>query len=289
MPDDVTATQINDFGPITTNTWTGTITATDPSAAADTALEQLGDFYVAVDKAAPIRCIDGRPNPDADEAHLGAQLPGGTPGAALAGHFAGQQAATLAEEAKVFIDKAAAHGFIPGDHRDEHSANLPTCGCGAIDKMDLGLQALIGTENSEDLRRLVGALLGESFDDTLFQTILAQARELAGQATAYFENRSSAIDYLESCNPLAAPVLRGVHNEYYVIVNTVPDTTFATNRFAETFGIQAFGYDFWATLRDETELVAEANRPAFIMARAMTAIATLMVLTDGSQRLIVRA
>lgn len=78
-----------------------------------------------------------------------------------------------------------------------------------------------------------------------------------------------------------------------MIVNFVPNTTLLSNRFAqEHAGTQAFGYDIWRSKQLAMSLFplpSQADdRNRFIMARVMIAIATLMTLTDGSLRLLVR-
>lgn len=79
-----------------------------------------------------------------------------------------------------------------------------------------------------------------------------------------------------------------------VAVNLVPETTFASNRFAKEFdGIQTFGYDLWWSVEIAKRLMPRPDqsrdRSRFVMARVMTTVATLMALTDGSQRLILRS
>ena len=76
-------------------------------------------------------------------------------------------------------------------------------------------------------------------------------------------------------------------------MNFVPNTTLASNRFAAAHaGTQAFGYDIWRSkqlARNLFPLPDQAmERDRFVMARVMITIATLMTLTDGSQRIFLR-
>jgi hypothetical protein len=88
-------------------------------------------------------------------------------------------------------------------------------------------------------------------------------------------------------------VLEGHHHECIVAVNFVPETTISSNRFAHTFdGMQVFGYDIWRSKQMADLLLPGAHhsheRNSFVTARVMTTIATLMALTDGTQRLVLR-
>ena len=106
-------------------------------------------------------------------------------------------------------------------------------------------------------------------------------------------DREAAIRDLEAVLGHGVPVLHGDHHECIVVINTVPGTTFETKRFSEDHqGIQAFNYDVWRTIEFADKLFAdhtvEGSKESFVIARVMTAVATLMVLIDGTQRLVVR-
>lgn len=73
----------------------------------------------------------------------------------------------------------------------------------------------------------------------------------------------------------------------------IAGTTLASNRLADTFeGIQAFGHDLWRSMEMADKLMPRPDqiqdRERFVMARVMSTVATLMALTDGSQRLVIR-
>ena len=56
--------------------------------------------------------------------------------------------------------------------------------------------------------------------------------------------------------------------------------------------MQAFGYDLWRSKQMAEKLLPypdqAVDRQRFVMARVMSTVATLMALTDGSQRLVLR-
>ena len=70
------------LGKLADRPWPGKLTDAGLDVKAD--IENLDHYYVASDVTARTRCIDGRHDPELDEDHLGPQVPGGAPGAALA-------------------------------------------------------------------------------------------------------------------------------------------------------------------------------------------------------------
>jgi hypothetical protein len=73
----------------------------------------------------------------------------------------------------------------------------------------------------------------------------------------------------------------------------IPATTLSSNRFATDFqGMQAFGYDMWRSKQIAERILPlpdqARDRERFVMACVMTSVATLMALTDGTQRLLIR-
>lgn len=56
--------------------WPGKLSAKQSSIDASELMKTLDDFYVATHPLAKTRCIDGRHDPEFDEAHLGAQVAG---------------------------------------------------------------------------------------------------------------------------------------------------------------------------------------------------------------------
>ncbi len=292
---------IIDLGAITTQeNWRGGISASKMVADGFTASERIedavrniDDYFVSEDPKAEARCIDGRCNSQLPEDHMGAQVPGGTPGAALAYRLGvvidDFEVGNFTDDAHWMLERSIALGFVPGDHRDTHGHGT---GCGAIDKMDQALMAMVSPELVHDHERLVRALLGDTFDENTYMHVMGAALILAGRSAQYLAGREKTIDEIEATIQHEVSVLEGDHHECLLSINTVPDTTFATKRFCDDHaGMQAFNYDFWRTVQLSTALFPDDSKKQqrFLMARVATAIATLMVLTDGSQRLIVRS
>ncbi len=295
-------TTVQDCGQITSLTWRGGISAAktveDGFVAGTTiqeAITQLDSYYVVEDSKAEARCIDGRGCSSLVETHLGAQVPGGTPGAAIAYRLEllgeNLDIGNFTDDAHLMLEQSLAHGFVPGDHRDTHGHGI---GCGAIDKMDAALAAMLSPELIADHKRLVTDLLGDDFSNEIYLQVLGAAVVLEGRIDDYMHLREKSIEELEQtlCHPVS--MLEGDHHECLVVINMVSGTTFATKRFSDDFeGMQAFNYDVWRTVEFAEKLYNDSyfsgSKNRFIMARVMTAVATLMVLTDGSQRLIVRS
>lgn len=259
----------------------------------DRAISTIERYFVPENSSAETRCIDGRCNSTLTEDQLGAQVPGGTPGAALAYRLGviidGFEMGTFNDDAHYMLENTLELGFVPGDHRDTHGHGT---GCGAIDKMDQALAAMVSPELIKDNERLVRKVLGDAFDENVYMHIMGAALLLSGRSDEYLANREKSIEEVESVLHHSVSVLEGDHRECLLIINTVPKTTFATKRFCDDFdGMQAFNYDFWQTHNLAKALFPDDNlkKLQFITARVATSIATLMVLTDGSQRLIVRS
>lgn len=300
MDNTSTTPTINDLGQITSLKWRGGISAALMAAEGfvtpgqvDAAIAGLNDYFVDVHDQDEQRCIDGR-SPEADGNDRGAQLPGGTPGAALAYRLGFDEAtfagARFAEDAHALLESTTAMGLVPGDHRDAHGHGI---GCGALDKMDLALTAMLAPEFAEDHMRLVSSMLGNNFSKDIYDQLMLRAKALQPRLSEYLGDREAAIRDLEAVLGHGVPVLQGDHHECIVVINTVPGTTFETKRFSEDHqGMQAFNYDVWRTIEFADKLFAdhtvEGSKESFVIARVMTAVATLMVLIDGTQRLVVR-
>jgi len=297
MDETLTDADIIDCGKLSTKQWPGSVTATSttPEIISE-AVRRLNEFYVAVTDDAKTRCIDGRYDPHVDEAHLGPQVPGGAPGAALAWRLGVDEgsiaSATFLADAERMIDEFERHGFAPGGHRDTNNAGAPDkVGCGAIDGIDVIVGAMMA--HLDDHKRIVSLILGDDFNNRVYREMLGGASLVNFESDRYFAGREKILDILEQRFPGSVATLEGDHAEALVVVNMVPQTTLASNRFAQTFnGVQAFGYDVWRSLEMAKSLLPrndqERLRQNFVMARVMTTVATLMALTDGSQRLILR-
>ncbi len=295
---------IIDCGVLSDIKWPGKVSAADMVEQGETteailkeALNRINDYYVAVNPSAKTRCIDGRHDPELDEAHLGPQVPGGAPGAALAFRLGVDKddltRGTFLYDAETMIGSFMRLGFAPGGHRDEHSEGEPTVGCGAIDGMDRILATMTEPSLVDDHKRVVKNLLGGQFDRDTYLRIMGAAVVVNGRSADYFRGRESIIDILEKKANKSIATLKGDHKECFVIVNMVPNTTLSSNRFSHDFGgVQAFGYDLWRSLQMAGKILPRpdqsVDRERFVMARVMSTVATLMALTDGSQRLVIR-
>lgn len=263
----------------------------------DYATQQLNDYYVSVHPGAKTRCIDGRHDPHLDEKMLGPQVPGGAPGAALAYRLGVDEddltRGTFLTDAEAMIGHYLRLGFAPGGHRDELSLGQSAVGCGAIDGMDKILMTMTLPELVDDHKRVVKLLLGKRFNRDIYLRIMGAAVLVNGRSEDYFRGREEIMDILEKRDKKSIATLKGHHKECIVVVNLVPSTTLSSNHLTNSFdGIQAFGYDLWRSMQMADKLLPRpdqaADREHFVMARVMSTVATLMALTDGSQRLVLR-
>ena len=289
-------TQCIDFGKLSEHTWPGKVSAKDSSIDIPAIMSSLDGYYVETHPTAKTRCIDGRHDPHFDENHLGAQVPGGAPGAALAYRLGVDKddltRGTFYNDAEVMIESYLRLGLAPGGHRDDSSTG-EVVGCGAIDGMDAILANMTNPDLVEDQKRLVKVVLDGEFHRDNYLRVLGAGLVLRSRAHGYFAGRGEILDLLEQKAPNSVSVLEGHHQEALVIVNLVPNTTLSSNRFANDHdGIQAFGYDLWRSKQLAASLFPlpsqAVDRDRFVMARVMISIATLMTLTDGTQRLLMR-
>jgi hypothetical protein len=301
----VQSAELIDMGRISDLPWPGSVSATNLIEQGITseetlheAIRRLNEFYVAVNPNAKTRCIDGRHDPEMDENNLGPQVPGGAPGAALAYRLGVSKdslvrGGTFLNDAEDMISTFLRLGFAPGGHRDENSDGETAVGCGAIDGMDKILATMTDRTLVDDHKRVVESLLGAQFDRDDYLRVMGAAVLVNGRSEEYFRGREAVLDMLEARSKKSIAVLKGVHQEGLVVVNMVPKTTLSSNRFSHEFnGMQAFGYDLWRSVEMAGKVLPRADqeqdKQRFIMARVMSTVATLMALTDGSQRLVLR-
>lgn len=293
-----------DSGILSESTWPGPVSAKKilenglaSTAVVQDAIKSLNDFYVPVNPGARTRCIDGRHDPELDEKNLGPQMPGGAPGAALAYRLGVDKddltRGTFLADAEAMIGSFMRFGMSIGGHRDEHNAGKQTVGCGAIDAMDVVLSRMTDPNLVDDQKRIIKILMGKNFNRDIFLRNMGAAVVVNGRADDYFRNREEIIGILESTSKNSVSTLQGTHQECLMVVNFIPNTTFASNRFSDKYGgMQAFGYDIWRSMEIAQKLLPRKDqaedRDRFIMARVMITVATLMALTDGSQRLVLR-
>lgn len=288
--------ELIDLGRLSEHAWHGKVSAKDMQVHPAELLGSLEQYYVPTKDGAKTRCIDGRHDPKFDESNLGPQVPGGAPGAALAYRLGVDKddltRGTFYNDAEAMIDSYLRLGLAPGGHRDDSSSG-EVVGCGAIDGMDAILANMTNPDLVEDHKRLVKTLLGRDFNRDNYLRVLGAGLVLRSRSHGYFAGRGEILNLLEEKAPGSVSTLEGHHQEALVVVNFVSNTTLASTRFADAHGgMQAFGYDIWRSkqlarsLFPLPEQVIERDR--FVMARVMITIATLMTLTDGSQRIFLR-
>lgn len=293
---DPVAVRTISLGRLSDSRWPGRLSASGLALDLPGIRAGLDRYYVETNSQARTRCIDGRHDPRLDENSLGPQVPGGAPGAALA-HRLGVDKddltrGTFYNDAETMIHSYLRLGLAPGGHRD-NLEGIEGIGCGAIDGIETVLEFMTDPALVEDHKRLVRTLLGKYFDRDNYLRVLGAGLVLRSRSSDYFAGRGEILDLLEHLAPTSVSMLEGDHHEGLVIVNFVPNTTLASNRFAQDHaGMQAFGYDIWRSRQLAETLFPlpseEVDRDRFIMARVMITIATLMALTDGSLPVLVR-
>lgn len=292
-----------DYGVLSDTDWGGKVQVSQilerikkTSSDVERAIKKIGDYYVTTRSGAKTRCIDGRPSINIEPENLGPQVAGGAPGAAIA-YRLGVDADDLTRgsyvaDAEAMISLFVRSGMAPGGHRDESAAS-GTIGCGAIDGMNVMIQKMIDPAYVEDHKRIVKLLMGKQFNRNYYLQVLGAANVLNAHSEVYFRDRDLVMKFLEEKTGDQVPVLRGQHGECIFAVNLVANTTLDSVRLSEDFGgIQAFGYDMWRSKQIAKQILGrpdqEEERERFIMARVMCSVATMMALTNGSQRFVLR-
>lgn len=288
--------RIINLGRLSEKLWPGAVSAEQVFVDTVAIAADLDNYYVTTNAGAKTRCIDGRHDPELDESKLGPQVPGGAPGAALAYRLGVDKddltRGTFYNDAETMIDAYLRLGLSPGGHRDNTERDHGV-GCGAIDGIDNVLVRMTDPELVEDHKRLVKTILDADFNRDNYLRVMGAGLVLRSRSNDYFARREDVLDELERKAPGSVSVLEGSHQEVLLIVNFVPQTTLASNRFSsEHAGMQAFGYDLWRSKQLAATLFPlpsqTLDRERFVTARVMITIATLMALTDGSQRLLIR-
>lgn len=310
--------QISNLGTITSlvgddaGVWTGTISASSDDLAA---LPPLDEFFTEAVSAAPTRCIDGRPlvgsmdDPALQGRPLGPQLAGGTPViAALRRIVLGTDSAgdvSLDADLAATISELAHGGLGFGGHIDDHhAATDEDTGCGAVDKLHVILARIADPAAWQQITFLAAQLLGANYDAERAEALHARVVAFQAQADAYFgrdgehypyKQRAAAAMREQAAGEEVVEELSGGHLEKALLINTVDGTTFSRDRFDAAYaGGQVFGYDVWyvqwvaASLFPGDDQAAVDARTDFTLLHVFYSIATAMVLTDGSQALLVR-
>ena len=289
------AIQYTSLGKLTTEKWPGSVSTKKDSIEFDSIRDSLDAFYVQSNDHSATRCIDGRHDAKLNEQHLGAQMPGGAPGAALAYRLGVDDSdltrATFFDDAESMIDTFMRLSLAPGGHKDDqhHDGGV---GCGALDSMAAIVANMTNPSLVEDHKRIVKTLLGDDYDRNSYLRIMGAALVLQSRSNEYFRDNEKVLDIIEDRAPGSVSTLEGVHEEAFVFVNFVEGTTLSSNRFYETYGVQAFGYDVWRSKQLAHQLLDLHEDTTyyrnFLHARVMITIATLITLTNGSQTLVAR-
>ncbi|HEX4774435.1 MAG TPA: hypothetical protein VH234_02880 [Candidatus Saccharimonadales bacterium] len=287
--------------------------------------DSIEKYIVSEDDACPTRCIDGRirlgweSDQDMQGRSLGPKVAGGTVHAALAHRIVDSEHLSdklrFEEDIKYVVQRFKEIGFGSGGHIDDHQSVWNT-GCGAVDNINLILDKLQHPEQQEELRGLAQLILGEAFDKRyIANEVIGRMLYLDALKPSYmpkehndphgeFLYKKTVVKLLRaeaSKTQEPVPSLTGPHNEVAAVLNFIPGTTFDTDRFSFDNGnqIQVFAWDVWhmfeearrlyrydMTKRYDEQLEAISNRMKYVTTRTLLGIATMMVLTDGSLRLI---
>jgi hypothetical protein len=271
----------------------------------DQAIRDINDYFIPTTLGAHVRCIDGRNyagyddnDPDSYGRSRGPQIPGGTPGGALAWRLASGNDgktpmgdANLRDDIALFAEVDVDTGYTADGHTDEKATKGRT-GCGAVDGME-EILAMFNPDSIKDIEHITKLILGENnYKPSNFDKIIASAVRLLSNKEQYFTEKEEVLEEIKTHTPGGVPVLVGPHNEVLTVINLVPNTTLHKEHFnSRTSGkIGVFNYDFWRT-KDVSEHLAsdeEEMRSRYLHARVSTAVGALMYLTDGSQRLLIR-
>lgn len=317
------------------NLWVGGVSLqkrlkNEPTLAAaverDATPENINRFYVPSSPNAPTRCIDERCIEGYDvskllqERALGAQVPGGTPGAAFALRIVegipedvrmGRR--TIVDDLAKTINRFRDAGIFFGAHVDDHAHGENT-GCGAIDKLPQVVARYTDANAYGVIHRASQAMLGKAYDEELFNMLYDRVTALNHNSDDYLTKQADG-SYLYKQGLLksmqdavkkgkAVEKLSGNHNGVAVVINTVAGTTFDRDAFSVSTDhqVQVFNYDSWRThelgrmmfpIKDDMTLQERYTQTRralkFAHVRFAAAVATLMELTDGSLQIGVRS
>jgi hypothetical protein len=289
--------------------------------------DRVNDYFVETVAGVAVRCIDGRPKQgvfsndgtdiEADrrivaEEHLGPQTPGGSPGAALAhrvAEFFSLEPGNIYEDTqdtKKRYDELALP-FPVGGHDDIH-AEYPNIGCAAIDKLPEIMEHLDDEESESAVKKYAQAIVGDEWDEQQYlnvRRIIKQINEpeykkrYLMEVGGEYEYKHLTIEALKEETVVEDEKLEnvetmvGAHKEILLIINKQAGTTFHRDLFCLDTGneAQVFNYDYWQS-RDRANALYGDNEDArkrFLIFRAMYAVSTAMILTDGSLQLGVRS
>lgn len=277
--------------------------------------QNLDRYFYQTSPVGPERCIDGRPaktslgetDSQLETAQLGPQVSGGTPALALALRLAKPE--PVAPEATLVTDIAELqHAYkeleLPfpcGAHSDTTSS-FPNTGCGAIDKMIPVLEKIADTNARTPLENYCRIIMAGDFDSDSFLRVRTRAASITAPANveSYFDKHGEVFLYktqslecvAKGSGKDAVEIMDGKHKEALAMINKTAGTTFNRDLFCKNSSnqIQAFNFDYWHVLDRANSLFPgkPAQRTDFITASTTFAVATAMVLTDGSLEVAIR-
>ena len=282
-------------------------------------------YIVPIDPAAPTRCIDGRITLGWDKfspsqkKSLGPKIPGGTAHAALTHRIVNvsniKKDLRFEKDIEEVVKRYKEVGAGFGGHLDTHQVGWNT-GCGAVDNINLILERLQKPEPQEQIRLLAKMLMGHSYDGLhIISEVIGRMLYLdalkpsympkeGGVITGQFLYKKTVVDVLrkeanENSEPL--PQLDGEHGEVAIVLNYRRGLTIDTDQFYYDHGgeLQVFGWDIWEMYEEAVRLYpysmdipfpaqqsAVFHRMKHLTSRILLGIATAMVLTDGSLRVV---
>lgn len=287
--------------------------------------ENLKNYVVPVDVSAPTRCIDGRQTlgwekfSSEKKQYLGPKVPGGTAHAALAQRIVISTEISenlhFEDDIQTVVRRYKEIGIGFGGHADTHQHGWNT-GCGAVDNINLILHKLQRPEPQEQLRFLAREMMGKAYDgvhmvnEVIGSMLLLDAVKPSympkegGLPEGEFLYKQTVVDLLRAemaSGDENVPQLTGEHGEVAIVLNWVENTTFDNDRFAadNKGDIQVFGWDIWEVYEEASRLYPYSmydslahqhkllsKRVKHITTRILLGIATTMILTDGSLKLV---
>lgn len=287
--------------------------------------KNLRKYIVKVSTLAPTRCIDGRITvnweklSDQRKAYLGPKVAGGTAHAALAHRIVDTHNLVddllFEHDIEYVVNRYKKIGIGFGGHIDTHQHGWNT-GCGAVDNINLILDLIKRPEAQLQLRGLARLIMGDAYDGSyianevigrmLFLNALLPSympRE-SGKQNGEFLYKKTIVELIRKHSDgehESVPQLSGNHNEIAIILNSLQGTTIDTDRlsFDHNNEIQVFGWDLWEVYEEAARLYpynvhatpasqqrAVAKQSKHVTIRTLLGVATTMVLTDGSLKVV---
>jgi hypothetical protein len=287
--------------------------------------ENFKKYIIPVDPHAPTRCIDGRITlgwekfDSLQQKSLGPKIPGGTAHAALTHRIINvsniKKDLRFEKDIEEVVKRYKEVGAGFGGHVDTHQHGWNT-GCGAVDNINLILEKLQRPEPQEHIRLLAKMIMGHSYEGLhIISEIIGRMLYLDALKPSYmpkeggvpegeFLYKKTIIKVLRheaASNSEPVPQLAGEHGEVAIVLNSCNYTTVDTDQFYYDHGgeLQVFGWDLWEMYDEAMRLYpytmyipfkdqqdAILKRMKHVTSRILLGIATTMVLTDGTLRVV---